>query len=235
MCKLLNLKGTALLLLCALFPTISFGEMPKVDLNWDSSFHSIGREATASEVNAWDSNIRDDFQGLQTGSGSVEHGKELYEAQCLSCHGASGTEIIVFSPLVGGFTEQDVETGFVKAFEPPISVTPSTLMRTPTLGTIMDYISRAMPWDNPKSLSYDEVYALTAYILHLGGLADSNFVLSKDNVQEAQSKLPNRNAFDSNHGLWPGESLTTGGIGNGLEPDITPVRCMKACSPVGGS
>ena len=231
MSRLLELKSSALLALFALSPTVSLAETSKVDRTWESSFYSIGRATTAREVDEWDSNIRDDFQGLKSGSGSVLHGKELYEVQCLSCHGVSGTEIIVFSPLVGGFTEQDVETGVVKAFEPPISVPPSTLMRAPTLATIMDYISRAMPWDNPKSLSNDEVYALTAYILHLGGLVESNFVLSNDNVQVAQSKLPNRNAFNSDHGLWPGQSAATGGIGNGLEPDITPPRCMTGCKP----
>ena len=226
-----KLQRVCALLFCSLLPLVSFGAPENQDTTSDRSFESIGRAVTPAEALEWDSNIRDDFQGLNHGSGSVLEGKALYEEQCLSCHGASGTEVIVFSPLVGGFTERDVRTGIVKAFEPPISVAPSTLMRVPTLATIMDYIGRAMPWDNPKSLSNDEVFSLTAYILHLGGLVESSFVLSNENVHEAQSKLPNRNAFNSDHGLWPGESSATGGIGNGLQPDITPVRCMNSCNP----
>ena len=219
------------LLLCSLLPLVSHGDSGPEAIVGHESIDSMGRIATPAELADWDSNIRDDFQGLKPGSGSVLQGKALYEAQCMSCHGASGSEVIVFSPLVGGFTEKDVETGVVKAFEPPISVAPSTLMRVPTLATIMDYVARAMPWDNPKSLTIDEVYALTAYILHLGELVGSDFVLSNNNVETAQSKLPNRNAFRSDHGLWPGESEATGGMGNGLQPDITPARCMAGCNP----
>ena len=231
MSRSLNLRRITTLLMCSLLPLTSHGDSVREAIAGNDSFDSIGRAATPTELADWDSNIRDDFQGLKPGSGSVLQGKTLYEAQCLSCHGASGSEVIVFSPLVGGFTKKDVETGVVKAFEPPISVAPSTLMRVPTLATIMDYIGRAMPWDNPKSLTSEEVYALTAYILHLGGLVESDFVLSDKNVQTAQSQLPNRNAFSSDHGLWPGESSATGGMGNGLQPDITPARCMNSCNP----
>ena len=231
MSRSLKLRRVITLVLCTLLPIASCGDAIPEAVAGNDSFDSIGRAVTPTELDDWDSNIRDDFQGLKPGSGSVLQGKVLYEAQCLSCHGASGTEVIVFSPLVGGFTKKDVETGVVKAFEPPINVAPSTLMRVPTLATVMDYIGRAMPWDNPKSLGSDEVYALTAYILHLGGLVESDFVLSDKNVHVAQSKLPNRNAFSSDHGLWPGESSATGGMGNGLQPDITPARCMKGCNP----
>jgi len=231
MSRSLKLRRVTTLLICSLLPLGSHGDSGREAIVGNEGIDSIGRKATPAELADWDSNIRDDFQGLKPGSGSVLQGKTLYEAQCMSCHGASGSEVIVFSPLVGGFTKKDVETGIVKAFEPPISVAPSTLMRVPTLATLMDYIARAMPWDSPKSLTIDEVYALTAYILHLGELVESDFVLSDNNVQAAQSKLPNRNAFQSDHGLWPGESEATGGMGNGLQPDITPVRCMKGCNP----
>ena len=231
MSRSLKSRRVITLVLCTLLPLSSHGDAIRGTMVGNESFESIGRAVTPEELADWDSNIRDDFQGLTPGSGSVLQGKALYETQCLSCHGASGTQVIVFSPLVGGFTKKDVETGVVKAFEPPISVAPSTLMRVPTLATVMDYIGRAMPWDNPKSLTSDEVYALTAYILHLGGLVESDFVLSDKNVQAAQSKLPNRNAFSSDHGLWPGESSATGGMGNGLQPDITPARCMNSCNP----
>ena len=160
MSRSLKSRRVITLVLCTLLPLASHGDAIRETMAGNASFDSIGRAATPAELADWDSNIRDDFQGLKAGSGSVLQGKALYEAQCLSCHGASGTEVIVFSPLVGGFTKNDVENGVVKAFEPPISVAPSTLMRVPTLATVMDYIGRAMPWDNPKSLASDQVYAL---------------------------------------------------------------------------
>jgi cytochrome c len=132
---------------------------------------------------------------------------------------------------VGGTTASDARNGKVAAFKPPIKGPVSTLMRLPTLATLIDYIGRAMPWDNPKSLTADEVYALTAYILYLGDLVDETFILSDQNVALVGQRLPNRNGFTTNHGLWPGAASDKGGMGNGLIPDITPVRCMINCDP----
>jgi len=194
-------------------------------------FGSLGEPATEQDLHLWDTNIRADYQGLPTGFGTVKSGGLLYQQKCQSCHGATGTEVIVFSPLVGGTTASDARSGKVEAFEPPIKGPVSMLMRLPTLATLIDYIGRAMPWDNPKSLTADEVYALTAYILHLGGLVDENFSLSDQNAALTGQRLPNRSGFTTDHGLWPGEASDTGGIGNGLMPDITPVRCMTHCDP----
>ena len=194
-------------------------------------FDNLGVPATEQDLHLWDTNIRADYQGLPTGLGTVESGKLLYEQRCQSCHGAKGTEVIVFSPLVGGTTASDVRNGKVAAFEPPIKGPVSTLMRLQTLATLIDYIGRAMPWDNPKSLTADEVYALTAYILHLGDLVDEDFSLSDQNAVLTGQRLPNRDGFTTDHGLWPGEASETGGMGNGLIPDITPARCMTHCDP----
>ena len=127
MSRSLKSRRVITLVLCTLLPLASHGDAIRETIAGNASFDSIGRAATPTELADWDSNIRDDFQGLKPGSGSVLQGKTLYEEQCLSCHGASGTEVIVFSPLVGGFTKNDVENGVVKAFEPPISVAPSPL------------------------------------------------------------------------------------------------------------
>ena len=194
-------------------------------------FNNIGVPATEQDLHLWDTNIRADYQGLPTGLGTVKSGRLLYEQRCQSCHGATGTEVIVFSPLVGGTTASDVRSGKVAAFAPPIKGPVSTLMRLPTLATLIDYIGRAMPWDSPKSLTADEVYALTAYILHLGDLVDQDFSLSDRNAVLTGQRLPNRHGFTTDHGLWPGEASETKGMGNGLLPDITPVRCMTHCDP----
>ena len=194
-------------------------------------FDNLGVPATEQDLRLWDTNIRADYQGLPPGLGTVESGRLLYEQRCQSCHGATGAEVIVFSPLVGGTTASDVRNGKVAAFEPPIKGPVSTLMRLPTLATLIDYIGRAMPWDSPKSLTADEVYALTAYILHLGDLVDEDFSLSDQNAILAGQRLPNRHGFTTDHGLWSGEASETGGMGNGLIPDITPARCMTNCDP----
>ena len=145
-------------------------------------FDSLGVPATEQDLHLWDTNIRADYQGLPTGVGTVESGRVLYEQRCQSCHGATGTEVIVFSPLVGWNDCVRCTQWQSRRIPAPIQGPVSTLMRLPTLATLIDYIGRAMPWDNPKSLTADEVYALTAYILYLGDLVDEGFSLSDQNA-----------------------------------------------------
>ena len=68
-------------------------------------------------------------------------------------------------------------------------------MKVSSVSTLWDYINRAMPWNAPKSLSTEEVYAVTAYLLNLGGVLPDNFVLSDRNIAEVQQRLPNRNGM----------------------------------------
>jgi cytochrome c len=102
----------------------------------------------------------------------------------------------------------------------------TTLMKVSTVSTLWDYINRAMPWTAPKSLSTDEVFAVTAYLLNLGGIVPDDFVLSDTTIAQAQKLLPNRNGTTADHGLWPGK-----GFGNGGKPDVKAVACMKDCAP----
>ena len=97
-------------------------------------------------------------------------------------------------------------------------------MKVSSLSTLWDYINRAMPWNAPKSLTTDEVYAVTAYLLNLGGIVPDNLVLSDANIAQVQKLLPNRNGTTTNHGLWPGKLM-----GNGAKPDVNAVACMKDC------
>ena len=130
----------------------------------------IGRPATAPELAAWDIDVRPDFKGLPKGSGTVAQGMDLWEAKCASCHGVFGESNQVFSPLVGGTTKDDVKTGRVARLLDPAYPGRTTLMKVATVSTLWDYIYRAMPWNAPKSLKPDEVYALTAWILWKNGL-----------------------------------------------------------------
>jgi len=191
-----------------------------------ANFPGVGRAATAKELAAWDIDVRPDFKGLPKGAGSVAKGMEVWEGKCASCHGVFGESNEVFSAVVGGTTQDDIKTGRVARLNDPSFPGRTTLMKVSTVSTLWDYINRAMPWTQPKSLTPDEVYAATAYLLNLGGVLPDNFTLSDKNIAEVQKLLPNRNGMTTEHALWPGA-----GFGN-RKPDVTAVACMKDCAPV---
>ncbi len=204
----------------------TFGLVASFEVLAQASYPGVGRAATPSEVRAWDIDVRPDFKGLPKGSGSVAKGQDIWEAKCATCHGVFGEANEVFSPLVGGTTKDDVKTGHVARLNDPTFPGRTTLMKVSTLSTLWDYINRAMPWTAPKSLSTDEVFAVVAYLLNLGGIVPDDFVLSNATMAQAQKLLPNRNGVTTDHGLWPGK-----GLGNGSKPDVKVVACMKDCAP----
>lgn len=189
-----------------------------------SAFQGIGRPATPKEIAAWDIDVRPDFKGLPKGAGSVAQGQDIWEGKCAHCHGVFGESNEVFSPLIGGTTADDVKTGRVAKLNDPTFPGRTTLMKVSSVSTLYDYINRAMPWTAPKSLKTDEVYAVLAYLLNMGGVVPDNFVLSDKTMAEAQARLPNRNGMTLDHGMWPGKSLKTAG-----KPDVKAVACMKNC------
>ena len=192
----------------------------------EDRYPGVGRNATPKEVQAWDIDVRPDFKGLPPGSGSVQKGMDVWEAKCASCHGVFGESNEVFSPLIGGTTADDIKTGHVARLKDPAFPGRTTLMKAATLSTLWDYINRAMPWNAPKSLSTDEVYGVTAYLLNLGGVVPENFTLSDKNIAEVQQKLPNRNGMTTAHALWPGNEFS-----KGAKPDVQAVACMSNCGP----
>ena len=192
------------------------------------SFPGIGRTATPAEVAAWDIDVRPDFKGLPKGSGSVSKGQDVWESKCASCHGVFGESNEVFNPLVGGTTDEDIKTGRVANLLRKDYPGRTTLMKVSSISTLWDYINRAMPWNQPKSLTADEVYAVTAYLLNLGRIVPDDFVLSDRTMADAQKRLPNRNGVTTEHALWPGK-----GLGGKAKPDVQAVACMTNC-PVDG-
>ena len=190
-----------------------------------AAYPGVGRAATAKELKAWDIDVRPDFKGLPPGSGSVGKGMEVWESKCSSCHGIFGESNEVFSPIVGGTTKDDVKTGRVARLNDPSFPGRTTLMKVATISTLWDYINRAMPWTQPKSLSVEEVYGVTAYILNMADVLPGNFVLSDKNIAEVQKLLPNRNGMTTEHALWPGA-----GMGK-HPPDVKAAACMKDCGP----
>lgn len=185
-----------------------------------SKFPGIGRAATPAEVAAWDIDVRPDFKGLPKGSGSVKNGEAIWEAKCASCHGTFGESNEVFTPIAGGTSKDDIKTGKVASLTDMKQPQRTTLMKVATVSTLWDYIYRAMPWNAPRSLSYDDTYALVAYILSLGEIVPDDFVLSNTNIKEVQAKMPNRNGMTLQHGMWSVSG----------KPDVNAKPCMSNCT-----
>ena len=183
------------------------------------TYKGVGRPATPAEITAWDIDVRPDFKGLPPGSGSVQQGQKIWDAKCASCHGTFGESNEVFTPLVGGITADDIKSGRVASLTKP-EVARTTIMKLATVSTLWDYVRRAMPWNAPKSLTTDEVYAVVAYLLNLGDVLPGDFVLSDRNIAQVQAKLPNRNGMTRNHGLWDVKG----------KPDVVNTACMKDCA-----
>jgi len=143
----------------------------------------LGRIALKEEVDAWDIDIRPDGKGLPAGKGTVAQGEGIYAEACAVCHGDFGEGIDRWPVLAGGIgtLEEDRPEKTVGSYWPYLS-------------TVYDYIRRAMPFGNARSLSDDEVYALTAYVLYLNDIVDDeDFELSSENFLEV--RLPNEENF----------------------------------------
>ncbi len=188
-------------------------------------YPGLGRPATPKEIAAWDIDVRPDFKGLPKGAGGVALGQQVWEGKCASCHGIFGESNEVFNPIVGGTTAADIASGHVANLKNGGFPGRTTLMKVSSVSTLWDYINRAMPWNAPKSLSVEEVYAVTAYVLNLGGIVADDFTLSDQNIAAVQQRLPNRLGTTTQHALWPGKALGQ------AKPDVQARACMKDCRP----
>ncbi len=198
-------------------------------VSYTAQAQGIGRTATANEVKAWDIDVRPDFKGLPKGAGSVALGEQVWEGKCASCHGTFGESNSVFFQLVGFTTKADVAKGNTATLQLGHDAPARTMsMKLSTLSTLWDYINRAMPWNAPKSLTADEVYGVTAFLLNLSAVLPDDYVLSDKNIREVQGLLPNRNGMTFKHAMWPGKELS--GV-NGLtaKPDTQGSSCTSNC------
>ncbi len=143
--------------------------------------YGVGRPATEAEIAGWNIDIGRNGENLPPGSGTVSHGQEVFAQQCAACHGEKG-EGGVGDRLVGG-------QGTV-ATPKPIKTVGSYWPYAPTL---FDYIRRAMPQSAPQSLSNEDVYAVSAYILNMNGLLPADATLDAKTLSAI--KMPNRNMF----------------------------------------
>jgi cytochrome c len=142
----------------------------------------FGQPIAPADIAPWDISVGPDGVGLPSGRGTVAQGAAVYAAKCQACHGEKGAGK-PNDALVGGM-------GSLAPDKPPVKTVGSYW---PYATTLFDYIRRAMPFNESKSLTGDEVYAVSAYILQLNG------VIGADDTLDAQSlpkvKMPNRDGF----------------------------------------
>lgn len=147
---------------------------------------ALGATLSAGEVARWDISIPPSGAGLPMGSGNARQGLLVYEQKCLACHGAKGAGKPA-DALAGGIG----------------SLASKTPQRTvgsywPYATTLFDYVRRAMPITNPLSLTDDEVYAVSAYVLYVNGIVSEDMEMNSQSLP--QVKMPNRDGFISG---WP--------------------------------
>ncbi len=161
--------------------------------------YDIGRIATAEEIRGWDIDVSPDGAGLPPGSGTAAEGRKVYEAKCLACHGANGA----------GGTAPRLTGGIgTLASKSPIRTIGSFWPYAPT---IFDYVNRSMPWDKPFSLTPNEVYSVTAYLLHADGVIPEAAVMNATTLP--QVRMPNHKGF----------------VDARTDPFLRVPRCMTNC------
>ena len=162
---------------------------------------NLGKPISPEDLASWDISIGPDGVGLPPGSGSVEKGASVYAEQCTPCHGTFGEGEGRYPKLAGG-------EGSLTSERPE----PSVGSYWPFAVTLFDYINRAMPFQAPHSLSANDVYALTAYVLHINNIVGNNFVADRDSLPKV--KMPNHDKF-----IWQDP-----------RPDTSAKECMKDCA-----
>jgi S-disulfanyl-L-cysteine oxidoreductase SoxD len=146
-----------------------------------SPTYKVGRAPTEAELRAWDNVVGTDGKELPPGSGTAKDGAKVFTAKCSYCHGATGTE----GPaprLVGGVDSLSTKTP-----------NPTLGSYWPFATTVWDYINRSMPRDAEGSLTPDQVYAVTAFLLFKNGIVKETDVLDAKSLLKVQ--MPNRDGF----------------------------------------
>ena len=195
-------KSVSLVLLFALVAAPAFAQTKKAAPRQ----YGIGHAATPQQIAGWDIDVRADGQGAPAGQGSVKDGEKVYLDKCAACHGEFGES--------AGRWPQLAQGKGTLASNDPVKTVGSYY---PYLSSVFDYIRRAMPFGDAQSLSNDELYAVTAYVLNLNDIVDDKFVLSRQTWN--QVKMPNQSGFfdddrkDAEKAFWNARP------------------CMKDCRP----
>lgn len=177
-------------LTCTLFMPIAHGG----ELN-------LGHPVTPEELTGWNITVFADGTGFPSGKGTVTDGKKVYEMSCAGCHGMK---------LEGGFGPPLAGGRGTLATDKPLKTVGSYW---PYASTLFDYIRRAMPFQAPQSLSNDDVYAVTGYILSVNEVLPTDATVDAAALKKVQ--MPNRDGFYVDN-----------------RPDVKSSRCMKNCRPM---
>jgi mono/diheme cytochrome c family protein len=148
----------------------------------DPQRYQLGRHATAADIAAVGISVGPDGRGLPAGHATAHEGRPLYESTCAACHGPRGEGNATYPPLVGG-------TGTLTNAQPILTIG----SYWPYATTVWDYINRAMPYQNPGTLTTQQVYALTAYLLYLDGIVGERQSIDQNTLSKVL--MPNRNRF----------------------------------------
>jgi S-disulfanyl-L-cysteine oxidoreductase SoxD len=143
---------------------------------------NLGKPISAEDLAAWDISVGPDGGGLPPGSGTVKQGEAVFAAKCQACHGEKGAGT-PNDRLVGG-------QGSLPGDKPPIKTVGSYW---PYATTLFDYIRRAMPFNESKSLTSDEVYGVVAYLLNVNGVIPESEILNAQSLPKVT--MPNREGF----------------------------------------
>lgn len=195
-------KSVSLVILVVLLAAPAFAQTKKAAPRQ----YGIGHAATQQQIAGWDIDVRADGQGAPAGQGSVKDGEKVYLDKCAACHGEFGES--------AGRWPQLAQGKGTLASNDPVKTVGSYY---PYLSSVFDYIRRAMPFGDAQSLSNDELYAVTAYVLNLNDIVDDKFVLSRQTWN--QVKMPNQSGFfdddrkDAEKAFWNARP------------------CMKDCRP----
>jgi cytochrome c len=147
----------------------------------------LGLPISQEQIRDFDLIVGPEGTSLPTGSGSAIEGEAVYRAKCQSCHGADGEGLSGATTLVGGSMQSE---------GPPLRTVGSYW---PHATTVFDFIRRAMPANEPKSLSDTEVYQATAYVLFLNDIISRDLILNSENLPEVA--MPNRDGFIDQSGI----------------------------------
>ena len=146
---------------------------------------NLGKPMNPADITAWDISIQPDGTGLPPGEGTPAQGASIYAEKCAQCHGPDGkggVAGVAASPLVGDVPITDISAAMKRIAN-----------FWPYATTLFDYIRRAMPWQQPRSLTDQEVYALTAYILAQNKLIGENDTINAETLPKV--RMPNRDGF----------------------------------------
>lgn len=144
--------------------------------------YKVGRVATPDEIRKRDISVAPDGLGLPAGHGTGAQGRRVYQTLCAACHGDTGQGVGPYPALVGG-------QGTLRSLKPVLTVG----SYWPYATTVWDYIRRTMPYQKPGSLTVDDAYSVTAFILFMNGIVDEKTDFNERNL--AQVKMPNRDGF----------------------------------------